>query len=153
MKHSQTGLNVYSNKYIIDKIGNTCPLWIKDDKLISQCSKLQLRSIQNTFFLISQWKHILWYSLEVPQWGASNEYHNICFCGEIRKNILIFVLKRERFLSGAMIMVLPIRHTMEKATLSFMWISKFQIHSLIRTFNRHIYSQTWRTHVLAITCL
>ena len=25
------------------------------------------------------------YSLEAPQWGASNEYHNICFCAEIRK--------------------------------------------------------------------
>ena len=25
------------------------------------------------------------YSLEAPCRGASNEYHNICFCGEIRK--------------------------------------------------------------------
>ena len=25
------------------------------------------------------------YSLEAPQQGASNEYHNICFHGEIRK--------------------------------------------------------------------
>ena len=25
------------------------------------------------------------YSLEAPRWGASNEYHNICFRGEIRK--------------------------------------------------------------------
>ena len=25
------------------------------------------------------------YSLEVPCWGASNEYHNICFHAEIRK--------------------------------------------------------------------
>ena len=28
---------------------------------------------------------MLWYSLEAPRQGASNEYHNICFCGEIRK--------------------------------------------------------------------
>ena len=28
---------------------------------------------------------MLWYSLEAPCRGASNEYHNICFCGEIRK--------------------------------------------------------------------
>ena len=28
---------------------------------------------------------VLWYSLEVPLWGASNEYHNICLHGEIRK--------------------------------------------------------------------
>ena len=25
------------------------------------------------------------YSSEAPHWGASNEYHNICFCWEIRK--------------------------------------------------------------------
>ena len=25
------------------------------------------------------------YLLEAPRLGASNEYHNICFCGEIRK--------------------------------------------------------------------
>ena len=24
---------------------------------------------------------MLWYSLEAPQQGVSNEYHNICFCG------------------------------------------------------------------------
>ena len=28
---------------------------------------------------------MLWYSLEAPRRGASNEYHNICFRGEIRK--------------------------------------------------------------------
>ena len=27
------------------------------------------------------------YSLEPPRWGASNEYHNLCFWAEIRKNI------------------------------------------------------------------
>ena len=26
------------------------------------------------------------YSLEATYWGTYNEYHNICFCGEIRKN-------------------------------------------------------------------
>ena len=51
-------------------------------------------------FLISPRKHMLWYSLEAPlsheniccgysleapQQGTSNEYHNICFRGEIRK--------------------------------------------------------------------
>ena len=29
------------------------------------------------------------YSLEAPRRGASNEYHNICFRGKIRKNILL----------------------------------------------------------------
>ena len=33
------------------------------------------------------------YSLEAPQRGASDEYDNICFRGEIRK-ILVFFSKR-----------------------------------------------------------
>ena len=43
---------------------------------------------------------MLWYSLEVPPQGASNEYHNISFCGEKRKISTIFCLKST--LSGAM---------------------------------------------------
>ena len=39
---------------------------------------------------------MLGYSLEAPHQGASNEYHNICFCGEIRN-----ILTRYPFLSGA----------------------------------------------------
>ena len=30
-------------------------------------------------------ENVLWYSLEAPLRGASNEYHNICFRGEIGK--------------------------------------------------------------------
>ena len=30
-------------------------------------------------FLISAQKHRLWYSLEPPHRGGSNEYHNLCF--------------------------------------------------------------------------
>ena len=30
-------------------------------------------------FLISAQKHRLWYSLEPPRRGGSNEYHNLCF--------------------------------------------------------------------------
>ena len=40
-------------------------------------------------FLISPQKHMLWYSLEAPRRGASNEYHKICFHGEIRKKISV----------------------------------------------------------------
>ena len=29
--------------------------------------------------LISPWKHILWYSLEAPKWGTSNEYQQHIF--------------------------------------------------------------------------
>ena len=37
------------------------------------------------FFLISARTHMLWYSLEAPHRGASNEYHNISFHEEIKK--------------------------------------------------------------------
>ena len=35
--------------------------------------------------------YIFYFSTEVPQLGASNEYHNIFFCGEIRKISVLFV--------------------------------------------------------------
>ena len=41
------------------------------------------------FFLFLHENICCWYSLEAPRWGASNEYHNICFCWEIRKNIYL----------------------------------------------------------------
>ena len=44
-------------------------------------------------FFISPRKHMLWYSLEVPRRDASNEYHNICFCGEIRKISILWIEK------------------------------------------------------------
>ena len=37
------------------------------------------------FFLLLHENICCVYSLEVPHWGTSNEYYNICFCGEIRK--------------------------------------------------------------------
>ena len=42
------------------------------------------------FFLFLYENICCGYTLEAPQQGAFNEYHNICFCGEIRKNINIF---------------------------------------------------------------
>ena len=42
------------------------------------------------------------YSLEAPQWGASNEYHHICFHVELRKISLIFFVEKKKTLSGAM---------------------------------------------------
>ena len=38
----------------------------------------------NDIFLISPQKHMLWYLLEVPLWGASNEYPQRMFWGEIK---------------------------------------------------------------------
>ena len=42
-------------------------------------------------FLISPRKHMLWVLIRSAQRGTSNEYHNICFCGEMIK---ISILKR-----------------------------------------------------------
>ena len=42
-------------------------------------------------------KNILWYSLEAPQRGASNEYHNI-FLFRNEKNISTFWLKKAPYL-------------------------------------------------------
>ena len=41
---------------------------------------------------------MLWYSLEAPCRGASNEYHNICFREEIRKIPAFFRMKKAPYL-------------------------------------------------------
>ena len=43
------------------------------------------RVIHIIFFLFLHENICCGYSLEAPRQGASNEYHNICFRGEIRK--------------------------------------------------------------------
>ena len=54
-------------------------------------SFLHIRSSEKTryqekiFFLFLHKNVCCGYSLEAPWWGTSNEYHNICFCGKIRK--------------------------------------------------------------------
>ena len=40
-------------------------------------------------FLISPQKHMLWYSLEVPHWGTSNEYPQHMFLWRNKKNIFL----------------------------------------------------------------
>ena len=46
---------------------------------------------------------MLWDSLEVPCQGASNEYHNIFFHGEM--NIHTLLIKKKSILSGAMVII------------------------------------------------
>ena len=48
------------------------------------------REYPHIFFLISPRKHILWYSLEAPQRGASNEYPQHMFSWRNKKDISIF---------------------------------------------------------------
>ena len=59
--------------------------------------------ILKIFFLFLLGNICCGYLLEVPQRGASNEYHKICLCGEIKKYQFFSVEKN--ILSGAMSMV------------------------------------------------
>ena len=52
---------------------------------MSESIVLDKSGYQVNIFFISQQKRMLWYSLEVPQRGASNEYHNICFVEKYEK--------------------------------------------------------------------
>ena len=45
-------------------------------------------------FIISPQKHMLWYSLEAPRRGASNEYPQHMFLWRSKKNINTFGLKK-----------------------------------------------------------
>ena len=55
---------------------------------------LDKSGFQVNSFLISQQKHMLWYSLEAPYWGASNEYPQHIFLSRNKKNIDTFWLKK-----------------------------------------------------------
>ena len=46
---------------------------------------LDKSGIRSVFFLFVHENICCGYSLKVPQRGTSNEYHNICFRGQIRK--------------------------------------------------------------------
>ena len=60
------------------------------DKALSSTKKKIL-----IFFLFLHENLCCGYSLEAPQWGASDDYHKICFCGEIRKIFVwIHILSR-----------------------------------------------------------
>ena len=60
----------------------------------SQAIATDKRGYPHNIFLISPQNICCGYSLEAPRWGASNEYHNICFCGEIRKISAFFGWKK-----------------------------------------------------------
>ena len=69
-------------------------------------------SYRNTFLIL--YENMLWvlqapqhiycgYSLEVPQWGTSNEYPQYIFSWKNKKNIYMFGLKNKSTLFGAML--------------------------------------------------
>ena len=49
--------------------------------------RYSFQSKSTDIFLISPRKHVLWYSLEEPLWGTSNEFHNT-FSWRTKKNIM-----------------------------------------------------------------
>ena len=55
---------------------------------------LDKRGYQVNSFLISRRKHMLWCSLEVPRWGASNEYPQHMSLLRNKKNIDTFWLNK-----------------------------------------------------------
>ena len=59
-------------------------------------------------FLISPRKHMLWYSLEAPQRGASNEYTQHMFSWRNKKNINTFGLNKSAFTSAMCTIFFPI---------------------------------------------
>ena len=65
---------------------------------LCRLTELQIRGdIRSVFCLVLHENICCGYSLEAPQWGTSNEYHNICFHGEISK-ISTFWLKKAHYL-------------------------------------------------------
>ena len=56
------------------------------------------RGYPHHIFLISQRKHMLWYSLEAPQRGASNEYPQHMFSLRNKKDIDIFQMENAPYL-------------------------------------------------------
>ena len=55
---------------------------------------LEKRGYQVNIFLFLHENICCGYSLEAPHRGASNEYHNICFRGEIRKISILLGWKK-----------------------------------------------------------
>ena len=57
---------------------------------MKQIDKMALKSQPKStdIFLISPRKHMLWYSLEAPRGGASNEYSQHMFSCRNKKNII-----------------------------------------------------------------
>ena len=56
------------------------------------------RGYPHNIFLISRQLHMLWYSLEVPRQGASNEYPQHMFLLRNKKDISIFRMKKLPYL-------------------------------------------------------
>ena len=65
---------------------------------------IYINILQNSF-LITRQKHMLWYSLEAPWRGASNEYPQHMFSSRKKKNIGTFWWKKSA-LSRAMVAII-----------------------------------------------
>ena len=56
------------------------------------------RGYPHNIFFISPQKHMLWYSLEAPQPGASNEYSQHMFLWRNKKDSSLFRMKKAAYL-------------------------------------------------------
>ena len=79
---------------------------------------------------------MLWYSLETPRRGTSNEHNIICFRGEIRKNIRTFLLAKVKYLELCISAVLGChyRHLLRacavlSSTVILLWAAKEILYS------------------------
>ena len=74
------------------------------------------------------------YSVEAPCWGTSNEYHNICFCEEIRK----YYVDIKGFLSAVTVELQHMMCSLGKRPLCHMQRGKVQMSVCIcAVWSRH----------------
>ena len=91
---------IYRYAFGLKKIMSTMVIF---DLMAVDCQKLWNwtpgiapdKRVYQIFFLISVLKHTLWYSLEAPHWGASNEYPQHMFLLRYKKIINTFWLKKK----------------------------------------------------------
>ena len=72
--------------------------FVFSEKEIKKMTATDKRGYPHNIFLISPQKHMLWYSLEAPRRGASNEYPQHMFSWRNKKDISIFRMKKAPYL-------------------------------------------------------
>ena len=91
---------LYHSNSAIKRSMSTWTWWMQTDSRKSSQAVIATdkRGYPHNIFLISPQKHMLWYSLEAPQWSASNEYPQHMFSWRNKKDISIFRMKKAPYL-------------------------------------------------------
>ena len=80
------------------------------------------------------------YSLEAPRQGASNEYHNICFCREIRKILCGYPLLSVAMYLNRFVFIMEKKKDTAVSTLFwFKQVFYLELY-IIPTLRKHAYS-------------